>query len=73
MNALIYIRIELRFHLFGTSNSGWFHVCRCYCILHDDNVLGTIFSTWKELRTAKSWEEVEMTVWGELNNYKGYV
>ncbi|KAH9690650.1 F-box protein [Citrus sinensis] len=36
---------------------------RCYCILHDDNVLGTIFSTWKELRTAKSWEEVEMTQW----------
>ncbi|KAK0577352.1 hypothetical protein LWI29_031768 [Acer saccharum] len=44
----------------------------CYCILHDDNVLGAIFSLWKELRTAKSWEEVELTVWGELNNYKGF-
>ncbi|CAH9085706.1 unnamed protein product [Cuscuta epithymum] len=41
----------------------------CYCILHDDNVLGAIFSIWKELRTAKSWEEVEETVWGDLNTY----
>lgn len=42
----------------------------CYCILHEDNVLGAIFSLWKELRTAKSWEEVEEAVWGELNNYQ---
>lgn len=42
----------------------------CYCILHKDNVLGAIFSLWKELRTAKSWEEVEEAVWGELNNYQ---
>ncbi|KAL5844348.1 hypothetical protein ACOSQ4_010306 [Xanthoceras sorbifolium] len=44
----------------------------CYCILHDENVLGAIFSLWKELRMANSWEEVELTVWGELNNYKGF-
>ncbi|KAL0432686.1 UNVERIFIED_CONTAM: F-box protein [Sesamum latifolium] len=31
----------------------------CYCILHDENVLGVIFSLWTELRTATSWEEVE--------------
>ncbi|XP_059279731.1 lysine-specific demethylase JMJ21 isoform X1 [Lycium ferocissimum] len=43
----------------------------CYCILHDENVLGAIFGTWKELRTAKSWEEVEEAVWGDLNNYTG--
>ncbi|XP_019174529.1 PREDICTED: F-box protein At1g78280 isoform X2 [Ipomoea nil] len=43
----------------------------CYCILHDENVLGAIFSIWKELRKAKSWEEVEETVWGDLNSYKG--
>ena len=49
-----------------------FH-CRCYCILHDDNVLGAIFSIWDELRSSESWEEVEMTVWGELNNYKGFL
>ncbi|KAK9165748.1 hypothetical protein Scep_000939 [Stephania cephalantha] len=42
----------------------------CYCILHEDNVLGSIFSLWRELRTAKSWEEVEEAVWGELNNYE---
>ncbi|CAL9064525.1 unnamed protein product [Musa banksii] len=42
----------------------------CYCILHEENVLGAIFSLWKELRTAASWEEVEETVWGELNNYQ---
>ncbi|KAJ0988627.1 hypothetical protein J5N97_006983 [Dioscorea zingiberensis] len=42
----------------------------CYCILHDDNVLGSIFSLWEELRTARSWEEVEEVVWGELNNYQ---
>ncbi|KAK9130103.1 hypothetical protein Sjap_010590 [Stephania japonica] len=42
----------------------------CYCILHEDNVLGSIFSLWRELRTAQSWEEVEEAVWGELNNYK---
>ncbi|GFP93353.1 F-box protein at1g78280 [Phtheirospermum japonicum] len=40
-----------------------------YCILHDDNVLGAIFSLWKEVRTATSWEEVEEKVWGDLNNY----
>ncbi|KAE9603865.1 putative transcription factor & chromatin remodeling &Metalloenzymes JmjC family [Lupinus albus] len=48
------------------------YVAMCYCILHDDNVLGAIFSIWEELRSAKSWEEVELRVWGELNNYKGF-
>ncbi|KAK4365163.1 hypothetical protein RND71_016521 [Anisodus tanguticus] len=43
----------------------------CYCILHDENVVGAIFGTWKELRTAKSWEEVEEAVWGDLNSYTG--
>ncbi|WVZ57166.1 hypothetical protein U9M48_007585 [Paspalum notatum var. saurae] len=42
----------------------------CYCILHEDNVLGAIFSLWKELRAATSWEEVENLVWGELNRYQ---
>ncbi|KAL0368842.1 UNVERIFIED_CONTAM: F-box protein [Sesamum calycinum] len=41
----------------------------CYCILHDENVLGAIFSLWTELRTATTWEEVEEKVWGDLNNY----
>jgi len=42
----------------------------CYCILHEDNVLGAIFSLWGEnLRSAQSWEEVEQVVWGELNKY----
>ncbi|XP_051118418.1 lysine-specific demethylase JMJ21 [Andrographis paniculata] len=44
----------------------------CYCILHDDNVLGAVFGLWRELRTATSWEEVEEKVWGELNNYAGF-
>ncbi|XP_027364189.1 F-box protein At1g78280 isoform X2 [Abrus precatorius] len=48
------------------------YVAMCYCILHDENVLGAIFSIWEELRSAKSWEEVEQTVWGELNNYRGF-
>ncbi|KAH6816982.1 transferase [Perilla frutescens var. frutescens] len=43
----------------------------CYCILHDENVLGAIFSIWKELRSATSWEEVEEEVWGNLNSYTG--
>ncbi|XP_020092912.1 F-box protein At1g78280 isoform X3 [Ananas comosus] len=42
----------------------------CYCILHEENVLGAIFSLWKELRTATSWQIVEEAVWGELNNYQ---
>ncbi|XP_020257462.1 F-box protein At1g78280 isoform X2 [Asparagus officinalis] len=42
----------------------------CYCILHEENVLGAIFSLWDELRKAESWEKVEEVVWGELNNYK---
>uniref|UniRef100_A0A0E0KEJ4 JmjC domain-containing protein n=1 Tax=Oryza punctata TaxID=4537 RepID=A0A0E0KEJ4_ORYPU len=42
----------------------------CYCILHEDNVLGAIFSLWKELGTATSWEDVEHLVWGELNQYQ---
>eukprot|EP01018_Ginkgo_biloba_P005286 Gb_12446 [translate_table: standard] len=41
----------------------------CYCLLHDDNVMGAIFSIWKELRKAGTWEEVEKTVWGFLNDY----
>ncbi|TYH18046.1 hypothetical protein ES288_A05G238900v1 [Gossypium darwinii] len=45
---------------------------RCFCILHDENVLGGLFKTWKELRGAESWEEVELQVWGELNNYEGF-
>ncbi|GLT56427.1 hypothetical protein SLA2020_294690 [Shorea laevis] len=46
----------------------------CYCLLHDVNVdiLSTIFGIWKELKTAKSWEEIEQTVWGELNDYQGF-
>lgn len=42
----------------------------CYCILHEENILGAIFSLWKELKSAKTWEEVEETVWGELNHYQ---
>jgi len=42
---------------------------RCYCILHEENVLGSIFSIWDELRTAESWEQVEQTVWSLLNTY----
>lgn len=45
---------------------------RCFCILHDENVLGGLFKTWKELRAAESWQEVELQVWGELNNYEGF-
>ncbi|XP_044474735.1 F-box protein At1g78280 isoform X1 [Mangifera indica] len=45
----------------------------CYCILHEENVLGAIFGMWKGLRMAKSWEEVELKVWGELNNYNGFL
>lgn len=41
----------------------------CYCILHEENVLGSIFSIWDELRTAESWEQVEQTVWSLLNTY----
>ncbi|ESW08264.1 hypothetical protein PHAVU_009G032400 [Phaseolus vulgaris] len=48
------------------------YLAMCYCILHHDNVLGALFSLWEELRSAKSWEEVELAVWGELNNYKGF-
>ncbi|CAK9313061.1 unnamed protein product [Citrullus colocynthis] len=43
----------------------------CYCILHEEDILGAMSSIWKELKTAKSWEEIELTVWGGLNNYKG--
>lgn len=45
------------------------YITMCYCILHEENVLGAIFGLWKELRSAKSWDEVEETVWGNLNNY----
>ncbi|KAI9097565.1 hypothetical protein K1719_025336 [Acacia pycnantha] len=48
------------------------YLAMCYCILHHDDVLGAVFSIWDELRSANSWEEVELTVWGELNNYKGF-
>ncbi|KAF3445888.1 hypothetical protein FNV43_RR11065 [Rhamnella rubrinervis] len=44
----------------------------CYSILHEENILGAIFGLWAELRGAESWEEVELAVWGELNNYKGF-
>ncbi|KAJ7965736.1 F-box protein family [Quillaja saponaria] len=44
----------------------------CHCILHDDNVLGAVFSIWNELTTATSWEEVELKVWGVLNDYQGF-
>lgn len=39
----------------------------CYCILHEENVLGAIFGLWDELRSGNSWEEVEEKVWGILN------
>ncbi|KAG9451442.1 hypothetical protein H6P81_011407 [Aristolochia fimbriata] len=42
----------------------------CYCILHDENILGSIFSLYKELRSAVSWEEVEESTWGFLNRYQ---
>lgn len=56
----------------GQKFSRLSYIAMCYCILHDDNVLGAIFSIWEELRSAESWEEVELKVWGELNNYKGF-
>ncbi|XP_052202408.1 lysine-specific demethylase JMJ21 [Diospyros lotus] len=48
------------------------YITMCYCILHEENILGAIFSMWKELRSAKSWEEVEIAVWGDLNEYSGF-
>ncbi|XP_023763630.1 lysine-specific demethylase JMJ21 [Lactuca sativa] len=45
------------------------YLTMCYCIIHEENILGAIFGMCKELRSAKSWEEVEETVWGALNNY----
>ncbi|KAK9757623.1 hypothetical protein RND81_01G174600 [Saponaria officinalis] len=39
----------------------------CYCILHKDNVLGAIFGIWEDLKDATSWQQVEETVWGILN------
>uniref|UniRef100_A0A5B7AMM6 Uncharacterized protein n=1 Tax=Davidia involucrata TaxID=16924 RepID=A0A5B7AMM6_DAVIN len=47
------------------------YLAMCYCILHEENILGAIFGLWKELKMAKSWEEVEETVWGDLNDYTG--
>ncbi|KAH0898138.1 hypothetical protein HID58_047706 [Brassica napus] len=41
----------------------------CYCILHEENVLGAMFSIWDELRTAESWEQIDLTVWSLLNSY----
>ncbi|KAM7516848.1 hypothetical protein LguiA_006431 [Lonicera macranthoides] len=55
----------------GSKRGRLSYLAMCYCILHDDNILGAIFGMWKELRTAKSWEEVEEAVWGDLNNYIG--
>ncbi|KAL3504772.1 hypothetical protein ACH5RR_034613 [Cinchona calisaya] len=60
-----------------SAENTWFgrasYLTMCFCILHDENVLGAIFSLWKELRSAKSWEEVEEKVWGDLNNYTGFL
>jgi len=44
----------------------------CYCLLHEDDVMGAIFSIWTELSKARSWEEVELTVWGPLNDYQSF-
>ncbi|MQL99137.1 hypothetical protein Taro_031861 [Colocasia esculenta] len=44
--------------------------CLCYCILHEENVLGAIFSLRKDLRSAACWEEVEEALWGVLNEYQ---
>ncbi|KAI7741220.1 hypothetical protein M8C21_019779 [Ambrosia artemisiifolia] len=45
------------------------YLAMCYCMIHEENILGAIFGMSKELRTAKSWEEVEEAVWGDLNKY----
>ncbi|XP_071710088.1 lysine-specific demethylase JMJ21 [Rutidosis leptorrhynchoides] len=45
------------------------YLAMCYCIIHEENILGAIFGTRKELRTVNSWEGVEEAVWGDLNNY----
>ncbi|KAK1432209.1 hypothetical protein QVD17_09103 [Tagetes erecta] len=45
------------------------YLAMCYCIIHEENILGAIFGMRKELRTASSWEEVEEAVWGDLNVY----
>lgn len=45
-----------------------FNAIRSYCIFLDDNVLGTSFSLHKDLRSATSWEEVNMSMLGELSN-----
>ncbi|KAL4556455.1 hypothetical protein LXL04_039108 [Taraxacum kok-saghyz] len=45
------------------------YLTMCYCIIHEENILGAIFGMWRELRTADTWEQVEEAVWGHLNNY----
>ncbi|KAH7295900.1 hypothetical protein KP509_27G069900 [Ceratopteris richardii] len=42
----------------------------CYTILHEENALGAVFSIWKELKTARTWQEVEQRVWGFLAGYE---
>ena len=61
--------LQLKFYS-NRDDCGHF-MCRCYCILHDEDILSAMASLWKELKTAKSWEEIELTVWGGLNSYKG--
>ncbi|BBN10747.1 histone arginine demethylase JMJD6 [Marchantia polymorpha subsp. ruderalis] len=41
----------------------------CYCLLHELDEMSTIFRLRKDLRTATSFEDIEETVWGFLNEY----
>ncbi|KAF5193236.1 Bifunctional arginine demethylase and lysyl-hydroxylase jmjd6 [Thalictrum thalictroides] len=72
---LPFLRKSSQYRSFGTVDKfdRLSYHAMCYCILHEDNVLGAIFGMCKELKTAKSWEDVEEIVWGELNKYEGFV
>ncbi len=47
-----------------------FALCRCYCLLHEQDIMGAILKHRKDLRMAASLEEVEEKLWAVLNEWE---
>lgn len=43
--------------------------CRCYCLLHEQDAMGAILKQRKDLKTAETLEEIELKLWGVLNEW----
>jgi hypothetical protein len=56
--------------LTGRDSTSLSYRAMCYCLLHEQDIMGAILKHRKDLRMAASLEEVEEKLWAVLNEWE---